>query len=706
MTTEPPEDGRGEWGSALFPAHREYLSLRGVTPEVARERGYRTADTKAQLGREGFGPAQRLAPGLVVPIWNVVGERAGVQLRPDSPRNVKGKPAKFETRAGQAMLLDVPPRVRGHLADPARPLVITEGPVKADAAVSSGLDCIAVIGVWAWRGTNQHGGKVALADWEDVALNDRLVVVAFDSDVMLKPEVHGALARFGDFLALRQARVAYAYLPHGEGGAKIGLDDWLAAGNPGTALFDLATPQLRTGHFTPPNNRATVQPPPPAPTEPPRIAFATRILDRFKHEVQLRGLVGEERNAATLYLVLTSRFLEQQVSAGVKGHSASGKSYTVDTTLRFFPDDEVIEFTGMSERALVYSPRDYRHKTLVIYEAVGLREGNDDNQTAYFVRSLLSEGRIRYEQTVKGDDGAFTTRYIEKDGPTNLIFTTTKTHVHAENETRVLSLNTDDTRDQTARVFLELAKETGAGTDLDEWLTLQRWLAGAEHRVTIPYATTLAENIPPLAIRLRRDFGALLALIRAHAVLHQSTRERDPTGCIIATLDDYTVVRDLVADAIAAGVEATVPPVVRDTVTAVADIVHGDQGVMARDIATQLDLDKSTVSRRLSRAAREGYLRNLEDKRGRPARWVIGDPMPEDVDLLPQPHNLTPNETAGQGHGCTVARDSEGGKEAPRVDPPSVNGGPGHCSQCHTHQPQVWDTPGAGWLCTDCIEVF
>ena len=58
-------------------------------------------------------------------------------------------------------------------------------------------------------------------------------------------------------------------------------------------------------------------------------------------------------------------------------------------------------------------------------------------------------------------------------------------------------------------------------------------------------------------------------------------------------------------------------------------------GVMARDIADKLSVDKSNVSRRLRMAADGGYVRNLEDKRGKPGRWVIGDPLPETVELLP-----------------------------------------------------------------------
>jgi hypothetical protein len=186
---------------------------------------------------------------------------------------------------------------------------------------------------------------------------------------------------------------------------------------------------------------------------------------------------------------------------------------------------------------------------------------------------------------------------------------------------------------------------------------LQRWLETAEHRVTIPFAEALAEMVPPVAVRLRRDFGAVLALVRAHAMLHQATRDRDPVGRVVATVDDYAVVRELIADTISAGVEASVHPVVRETVAAVADLAS-DEGVMVRAVAARLDVDKSNASRRLRMAADGGYVRNLEDRRGRPARWVLGDSLPEDSDLLPQPDALNKRFGARERDGCAVARES------------------------------------------------
>ena len=115
--------------------------------------------------------------------------------------------------------------------------------------------------------------------------------------------------------------------------------------------------------------------------------------------------------------------------------------------------------------------------------------------------------------------------------------------------------------------------------------------------------------MPPLAVRLRRDFGALLSLIRAHALLHQATRERDERSRIVATLDDYSVVRELVADLVAEAIEATVPRSVHEAVRAVARLhaQEHSQPVAVVQVANKLKLDRSVASRRVRSARVRGF---------------------------------------------------------------------------------------------------
>jgi hypothetical protein len=192
---------------ALLPQHEELIRASSISSEVARARGYWSAQRASEVRRLGFAATQALAPALVVPVWTVTGEIGTYQIRPDHPRiGSSGKPIKYETPGRSRMVIDVPPSIRQDMGNPAVPLFITEGVRKADAAVSAGLCCIALLGVWNWRGTNEFGGKTALPDWEHIALNGRRIYIVFDSDVMLKPQVHDALGRLKAFLEVRGAR--------------------------------------------------------------------------------------------------------------------------------------------------------------------------------------------------------------------------------------------------------------------------------------------------------------------------------------------------------------------------------------------------------------------------------------------------------------------------------------------------------------------
>lgn len=184
--------------------HRKTLIREShIARNVVRRRGYRTVRKKAELEQLGFSRAQRKVPGLLIPLYGPSGEIVLYQYRPDEPRIREGKPVKYETPAGARMVLDVHPMARDRLGDPAAPLFVTEGVKKADALVSRGLCAVALIGVWNWRGTNEHGGKTALPEWEQIALNERQVYIVFDSDVMLKKEVYAALVRLKAFLEAR-----------------------------------------------------------------------------------------------------------------------------------------------------------------------------------------------------------------------------------------------------------------------------------------------------------------------------------------------------------------------------------------------------------------------------------------------------------------------------------------------------------------------
>jgi hypothetical protein len=367
------------------------------------------------------------------------------------------------------------------------------------------------------------------------------------------------------------------------------------------------------------------------------LAEQPDILALFSEDLERCRVVGERKNGELLFLALVSRLLEKIVSVAVKGPSSGGKSHLVKQVMSFFPDDCFVSLTAMGEKALLYTERDLRHKMLVLMEAAGL---SGDFQE-YVIRVLLSEGFLEYEVTEKAQDGLKNV-VVRKEGPTGFVTTTTRDRLHAENETRYISITVTDTREQTRRIFRALAEEGAEEPDRGRWHALQAWLEGGEHRVTIPYAGELAEKMGDMAVRLRRDFSVVLSLVKSHAILHRATRERDEGGRIVATLADYARVRELVSGLIAEGVEATVPKRVRETVEAVDNVIDGwgEDHATNKAVAEELEIDKAAASRRVRTAIGRGYLKNLEDRKGHPARLVLAESMPEDQEILPAAKEL------------------------------------------------------------------
>jgi hypothetical protein len=59
-----------------------------------------------------------------------------------------------------------------------------------------------------------------------------------------------------------------------------------------------------------------------------------------------------------------------------------------------------------------------------------------------------------------------------------------------------------------------------------------------------------------------------------------------------------------------------------------------------REVADELERDKGTASRRVKEAIRLGYVSNNEPKLGVSAQLELGEPLPENRQVLPLPDDL------------------------------------------------------------------
>lgn len=134
-----------------------------------------------------------------------------------------------------------------------------------------------------------------------------------------------------------------------------------------------------------------------APAKPPALAFEPDILDRFKTDLKVAGVAGEETLGQLVYLAVTSRVLpwgkstERPVSVIPKGSTSTGKSHATRTTLRFFPSSAWLDLGSMSRKYLFYSDEDYAHRFIYVPEWASIK---DDDELVALLRVLLSEGRM------------------------------------------------------------------------------------------------------------------------------------------------------------------------------------------------------------------------------------------------------------------------------------------------------------------------
>ena len=105
------------------------------------------------------------------------------------------------------------------------------------------------------------------------------------------------------------------------------------------------------------------------------LARSPDILSSLALDLERAGLAGEKRTAQIIYLAATSRLFSQPLSVAVKGPSSGGKSYTVQSALRFLPQEACFTLTSASEKALIYTDEDLHHRMLVLYEADAIAKG-------------------------------------------------------------------------------------------------------------------------------------------------------------------------------------------------------------------------------------------------------------------------------------------------------------------------------------------
>ncbi len=363
-------------------------------------------------------------------------------------------------------------------------------------------------------------------------------------------------------------------------------------------------------------------------------------------EAALRATLGGDLRPALLtYLAATSRLLELRPGtmpchALLQAPPSVGKTATLSAVQRLLPPEAMVVIEAGSPHVLIYGDDDLRHIALFVGEADSLPAG-EDNPAASAVRNLLTDGFLHYQVVVPDRATAkFVVRRIEKPGPTALITTATRP-LGEQLMSRLFAIELPADQAQLQAVLAAQARlEDDDVPPADPGLlAFQAYLQElAPIAVLVPFVRQFAAALGsvPVEARVTRDFTKLLSLTKAVALCRIGQREQDERGRVIATLEDYNTVRDLAGEMYATSTDNVGRPI-RETVRAVAELpalLKPGLPITVDLVARQLRVHKSTASRRVAEAVRDGWIINREPRPGHPANLVLGNRL-QDTSGLP-----------------------------------------------------------------------
>ena len=254
-------------------------------------------------------------------------------------------------------------------------------------------------------------------------------------------------------------------------------------------------------------------------------------------DIAALGYAGQDRNKLLLYMIATSRKMENPLACIVRGESSAGKTHLAESIIKLIPPGEKETLTRATKQAFFYED-DLSHKLIYVREAAGCEEA------AYAVRTLLSEKVLE----LRRPSGLSVEKLVVR-GPIAFVETTAEETLETQKANRVFEIRVDESQEQTLEVHrTQRERCTLKGLErnqqlediIDKHHIAQKLLKPLP--VVIPYATYI--EFPSKLVRNRRDHQRFLDLICTSAFLHQFQRPHGKSNgheYIEATLQDYEI---------------------------------------------------------------------------------------------------------------------------------------------------------------------
>lgn len=274
----------------------------------------------------------------------------------------------------------------------------------------------------------------------------------------------------------------------------------------------------------------------------------------LKHTNELigkSGVIGEETNRQTMFLIFTSRKTNNPLHCISLGSSGVGKTHLQSKVSELMPEEDKVEITVLSANAFYYFNRtELQHKLILIEDLDGAES------VLYPLRELQTKKRITKTVVHKDTKGTTRTIHLTVEGPVSVAGCTTQEHIYEDNSNRSFLLYIDESAEQDQKI-MDYQRLISAGkVNQDEEYKAKELLKNVQRllkpiKVINPYAEYL--ELPKSVFKPRRTNSHYLQFIEVITFYKQYQREKQydkGTGeeFIETTIEDIQEANELIID--------------------------------------------------------------------------------------------------------------------------------------------------------------
>ena len=342
------------------------------------------------------------------------------------------------------------------------------------------------------------------------------------------------------------------------------------------------------------------------------------LLKKTNELIGKSGVIGEENNRQTMFLIFTSRKTNNPLHCISLGSSGTGKTHLQSKVSELIPEEDKVEITVLSANAFYYFNR-----TELQYKLILIEDLDGAESVLYPLRELQSKKRITKTVVHKDAKGDTKTIHLTVEGPVSVAGCTTQESIYEDNSNRSFLLYIDESEEQDKKI-MDYQRLISAGkVNQDQEYKAKELLKNVQRllkpiRVINPFAEYL--ELPQSVFKPRRTNSHYLQFIEAITFYKQYQRERlfaKDTGeeYIETTIEDIQEANELIIDILLRKSD-TLTGACRNHLESLKDyLINNNQTTFTNsEIRRRLRIKETTLRRYNNQLLAENYIKRVKVK--------------------------------------------------------------------------------------------